>query len=135
MVDKMGKELKGNTILDKFFEAELVGALGEDTKDYVIPSGEKWYILSFGAGALVKAEVEFLFSADGGETWLNPFDGTNDVLRCVFVSEESPTNDVPLDNPMVFEGDGENTIIRMKVKNLDTSTASEIVGWFNGWIE
>ena len=131
----MAYELRGSEILDKLLEAQDVGADAEATKDYIIPESQSWFILSVGGSTSADvAEIEFMFSPDGGETWLNPYDGTNDVLRCCHITKGTPAQ-IDMANPMKFDGDGVNTIIRIKVKNLNGTTADEIVGWLNGWIE
>jgi hypothetical protein len=131
----MGYDMRGVPLLDKIADLNNVAANGgTKSKTYVIPAGVRWCITFFGARtSCAAAKVEFLFSADGGQTFLNPFDGTENDLRVLFVSKDG--GDVAsLDNAMYFDGDGVNTVIKIKATNNDTS-AAEIVGSFNGWIE
>jgi hypothetical protein len=126
-------EFNGYPILDKMFEAKDVAKDAVATKDYVIPSGETWNIKLFGGSTSATiAEVEFKFSPDGGDTWLNPYDGTNDIIRCIHIVRGSWVGQPAV--ALEFQGDGENTIIRIQVKNVSEAAAEEIVGWFNGWV-
>lgn len=120
-------------VLDKMFEGVNIVVSGEDYQDYIIPAGEKWFLRGFGASSPVSAEVEFKFSIDAGSSWFNPYDANNDVIRCMHVNKGVESISLPI--ALEFEGDGENTVLRILVKNLDTVTTSEIIGWFNGWIE
>lgn len=133
----MPYEYSGYYILDKMFEAKNVAMKNSSgntvTKDYIIPKGETWCIKAFGGSASVnQAEIEFLFSSDQGVTWLNPYDGTNDKIRCLNLIKGNFYFEVPV--ALEFESTKSNKyILRIQIKNLSDTQADEIVGWFNGW--
>lgn len=130
----MAYEHKGEIPLDKILEAKKVLTGEYEDKDYIIPADESWCILSFsGSSSISEAEIEFMFSYDGGDTWFNPYDPTNDIIRCLHISNVTP---VSISNSvgLIFDGDGVDTIFRIRCKNLNAETADEVVGWINGFV-
>lgn len=118
------------TLIEKVFEAKNLVTEVPAQKNYVIPNGETWTITQFGASASdMTVEVEFRYSNDGGSTWTNPFDNTEDVLRCLLLNQNTVVDEIT--NPMVFTGSGTNVILQISITNF--GNAEEVMAWFNGY--
>ena len=125
--------------LYKYYEADNVAVAsgsplvaGSAIKDYVIPDVEVWQIRRFGGSSdNSHTEVELLFSDDAGSTWSNPFDSSTNKLCCLHINSQ-PANPMIWSQGFEFIGNGTNCILRLRLKNWDTSNTSEIIGWIEG---
>lgn len=123
-------------ILDKFYEADDVdvqsgGTPGSKTRNFSIPTNEKWFVTEFGGNANVEqTEMELLYSEDNGSTWENPYDSGTTKIRCLHLQNGGA---ITQKLGLWFIG-GTNHILQLKAKNYNSIDEAEIIGWIHGEI-
>jgi len=116
--------------LDKLCRKINIPILTATYEDYPIADGKKWVIESFGGCSKYGlAEIELLYSQDGGATFIHPYDPESDEVRCLQLSGGNPKQ-------FDFRGieflGGTDHLIRLNFKNDNGTDIGNMCAWFNG---
>lgn len=97
---------------------------GTYTLDYSVPPNKELSIIElFASTNLSLQQVEVLYSEDGGNTWINPWDGDSTLILKLYIAAGVPASGKP--DATWFSG-GENIKLRVKITNLHPTTTSNV---------
>jgi len=105
-------------------KASVTKNYGTHTLTYTIPSNKEFIVQELFASCTTNCIIEIQFSDDGGTTWENPWDTSSEHLLWVILGAGIPASASPENT--YFQGDGTNTVLRIKITNTDVNTDATV---------